>query len=189
MDNCTHMLYMDDTAVFLDSLDNWSQLQQALDWYCNATTAKFNKSKTEIISFNCHIEPGSVPPAPASIPNCVPICPLPAGKTMCYLGIKLSSQVPEKKRNSEYSIQVDKIIALATKGMHSQNTIAGHTHVIATFITPKFQFLFCFEAFSMELLNTAKRKLCQVLWGHTHGYLAHLQSALPHNEGGLGLLS
>ncbi|KAF9539430.1 hypothetical protein CPC08DRAFT_617535, partial [Agrocybe pediades] len=42
-------LFADDTTVFLSCNDKFTDLQEILDSWCTASTAKFNIPKTEII--------------------------------------------------------------------------------------------------------------------------------------------
>ncbi|KAJ2437892.1 hypothetical protein GGF42_008477, partial [Coemansia sp. RSA 2424] len=180
------MLYMDDTAVFINSLKDWPVLQQALDWYCDATTAKFNESKTEILNFAC---PAAANAPPTQLPANLPVSPLPEGHTLRYLGIRLGVRVKVATRNAERQAQIDTIVAAATTAMRGQHTMAGRAFALTTFVIPRFQFIFRFESFSMEMIHDTDKRIRRAFWGRIGGFLAHPQSALPRNEGGYGLPS
>ncbi|KAJ1997363.1 hypothetical protein H4R26_005859, partial [Coemansia thaxteri] len=180
MQNRTHMLYMDDTAVFLRALTEWPKLQQALDWYCAATTAKFNEAKTEIIVHSWE---------PTAVPEYVPVHPLAEGETLRYLGIRLGAKVPQSTRTAERNEQIAKIIADGNCALRGKGPLATRAYVLNTFIIPRFQFLFRYESFTMEQVHRAENLVRRAFWGRIHGYMPYPVTALPRNKGGFGLQS
>ncbi|KIM25292.1 hypothetical protein M408DRAFT_49826, partial [Serendipita vermifera MAFF 305830] len=49
IENAKVQAYADDTVAFLAEHDNFENLEKTLDLFCNASTARFNIEKTEII--------------------------------------------------------------------------------------------------------------------------------------------
>ncbi|KAJ1644767.1 hypothetical protein IWQ61_010383, partial [Dispira simplex] len=111
--------------VTLSSPGYFPALQCALDWYCQASNAQFNTTKTELLLVNTPLPP---------LPSPLPVTPTPPGHHICYLGAYLSNNLDLTLLADDLIIQV---LSHTTCTIQAASTIKGCALIIHTFSLPK----------------------------------------------------
>lgn len=177
-------LFADDTLVYLKDTDDITILDQILDTFCLASTAKFNKEKTEILPTgtkpfrdlvirerkigNYHINPEKTI--------------IKEGQPMRTLGAWVGN-------NIEITEQWDKIIEKQKQIIHlwerSRPSMRGKELLLKSLIQSRALFLATVNGMPQNTEKQMTRLMKDFLWNNKKGLLDVKYTISPRDEGGL----
>ncbi|KAJ2591882.1 hypothetical protein EV177_008818, partial [Coemansia sp. RSA 1804] len=169
----THVLYMDDAAVFLSSFEHYGALAAALQRYCRATNAKLNDEKTETFA----IGPRTGQP-PADLRLTMP------GMPIRHLGAPVGINLDHREIAKA---KIEEIIAIAARYTRRPMTVLDRALILHTYAIPKLSYLYNILHFTDTDLHNFDRRTRQLMWTSSRPFLNQDAIALPVRDGGLGM--
>jgi hypothetical protein len=169
----THAYYMDDTVVFLSSVQYYYRLTQALDKYCAGTNALFNADKTDLLLVGHSSE---------DVPSDLPIQPVPNGTPIRYLGGYIGNNIKHADIVDKF---IDDLLLHAKKVACIPASLPGRAAAIATYTISKAIFISRFVPFQAGQTRRIDQALGKILWDRSRPYMNRKVAALPLSRGGL----
>ncbi|KAJ2751776.1 hypothetical protein H4S06_004070 [Coemansia sp. BCRC 34490] len=169
----THVLYMDDAAVFLSSFEHYGALATALQRYCRATNAKFNDDKTEAFTIGpCTGQP------PADLRLTMP------GTPIRHLGAPVGINLDHREIAKA---KIEEVIATAARYTRRPMTVLDRALILRTYAIPKLSYLYHALHFTDTELHDFDRRIRRLMWTSSRPFLNQDAIALPVRDGGLGM--
>src|SRR5882757_9642156 len=186
-DNLTRVLvkvYADDTTIFLGPRDNPADLQKCLDLFCEASTARFNDTKTEVI--------------PMGLKNLRDELI----QNREYNGWKIEEAVHIARKGEAIRIlgswqgngidiqdKWNDILERQMKTMKRWNclypSVNGRVMIAKTLVVSLAQYLMTVNGISNKNLMTMEKNIRRFIWNGKKGQLAWERAILPVKEGGI----
>jgi len=186
-DNLTRVLvkvYADDTTIFLGPQDNPADLQKCLDLFCEASTARFNDTKTEVI--------------PMGLKNLRDELI----QNREYNGWKIEEAVHIARKGEAIRIlgswqgngidiqdKWNDILERQMKTMKRWNclypSVNGRVMIAKTLVVSLAQYLMTVNGISNKNLMTMEKNIRRFIWNGKKGQLAWERAILPVKEGGI----
>ena len=186
-DSLTRVLvkvYADDTTVFLGPDDDPKVLQRCLDWFCEASTARFNTSKTEIIplgsaedrknliqsrDLNGWIIPGDVRIARD-------------GEATRILGSWQGNGIVIQDK---WNNVLEKQMRTMKRWAPLYPSVAGRVLLTKSLVLSLAHYLMTVNGITQNDLSTMEKAIRRFIWNGKKGQLAWDRAILPVKEGGI----
>ncbi|KAI0089039.1 hypothetical protein BDY19DRAFT_889784, partial [Irpex rosettiformis] len=191
IDRLITTLFADDAGVYLSYKDKYSDLTKILSTWCEASTAKFNLDKTEVIPIgepsyreNVLTSRRINPEDDETIPNDIKIAQ--DGTAVRYLGAwtgnEINDETPWKKVISEINRALKK---WDKPGI----TIFGRRLVINMEVGGRIQYLAKVQGMPDNIKKEISHTIRQFMWPNQNIPMISIETLQrPKNEGGLALL-
>jgi len=183
-------LFADDTTTFLSEDDNMEDLQIILTKWCNASTAKFNIQKTEVIPIGTQehrakvIETRRVKDSYEEIPNNIHIAR--DGEPVRILGSWVGNKIDNE---NIWSVQLDKIDHSLKRWEKCNPTIEGRKLIVQIVVGGMTQYLTQVQGMPAATEKKLERKIKKYIWGDKTISPVNIETLYaPINIGGRGLL-
>jgi hypothetical protein len=186
-DSLTRVLikvYADDITVFLGPDDDPSDLQKCLDIFCEASTARFNDLKTEIIPLG----------SPKNREDLIRTRELNGWQIPNEIRIARdgeATQILGSWQGNNINIQ-DKWNNILERQMKTMNrwaplypSVAGRVLLTKTLVLSLAQYLMTVNGISRQTLETMDKNIRNFIWNGKKGQLAWKRAILPVSEGGI----
>ena len=158
-------LFADDTTVYLSSEDSFSNLQQVLSKWCNASGAKFNINKTEVIPIGDpeYRESLRTTRKLSNDQGCIPqnIHITKEGEPTRILGAWVGNNADQQ---GIWSRTLDKIDKSLTQWSKSHPTMEGRKLIIQMTIAGMTQYLTKVQGMPKEVESALVKKIRSFLW-------------------------
>ncbi|CAG8619222.1 14509_t:CDS:2, partial [Acaulospora colombiana] len=183
--NALVMAYADDTTVYLCETDKLEILEECIELFCKASTAKFNKSKTEVIPVG---DPEYRKKLIESrtfngkrIENNIKIAK--DGEPVRILGSWQGNKVNAEHKWSEIMEKQLKIMKLWAS---SFPTTIARSRIAKQLVVSRALYLMTVNGISRENLETMERNIRSFIWGGKKGSIAWERAIRNKKEGGIG---
>jgi exonuclease III/ribonuclease HI len=177
--------YADDTTVYLSENDQLEVLEECIDTFCKASTAKFNHEKTEIIPIG---EPefrkriialrmfnGSSLEHAAKIAN--------EGEAIRVLG---SWQGNNANANNKWTEIIEKQLKIMNAWAKSHPSLLARARIAKALVVSKALYLITVNGIANDQLNEMEKNIRSFIWLGKKGNIAWERAIKHKNEGGLG---
>ncbi|KAJ1908890.1 hypothetical protein H4219_006462, partial [Mycoemilia scoparia] len=164
---------MDDTVVFLKSIDYYPTVKIALDHYCLGTNAAFNLEKTELLLAN---HSPSLPEASLPAP------PVPDGQAIRYLGSYLGNNIALNELADQF---IESTLTHAKHTAAIASTLHGRASLLATYSVPRLSYISRLIPFTSAQIARLDQALRALLWDRSKPWLNQFTIGLPTGKGGL----
>ena len=183
-------LFADDTTTFLSENDKVEDLQKILTRWCNASTAKFNIQKTEIIPIGTSeyrakvIETRCTTDMSEEIPNHIHISK--DGEPVRILGAWVGNKIDN---TNIWSSQLEKIDRTLERWERSNPTIEGRKLIIQMVVGGMTQYLTQVQGMPPVIEKKLEKRVRRFIWGNKNIPPVNIETLhAPINMGGRGLL-
>jgi hypothetical protein len=184
-------LFADDTVIYAHDRDSFDEIQQLLKLWCDASGAKFNMEKTEIIPIDTKehqedlIRARKLNPNDATLSEEIHITQ--DSKAICSLGAWIGNEVDDLQ---PWEPTIDKIRKDLEHWNKLHPTLDGKRHIIHAVVGGWTQFLAKAQGMPISVQDTIIKEINTFLWGEdTKALIAKetLYNDIP--QGGIGLLN
>ncbi|KAF5367236.1 hypothetical protein D9615_010673 [Tricholomella constricta] len=182
-------LFADDTTIFLSKNDSLTDLYHILDKWCDASGAKFNTSKTEIILIGSKTFRENVIATRRTtidaeeIPASVHIAQ--EGEAVRILGAWFGNRIDAE---SPWSIVLDKINANLARWERSNPTIEGRCLIVSMIVGGMTQYLTQVQGMPQKIEKRLTKTIRNFMWKDKRSPVSEATLFLNTKEGGRDLL-
>ena len=178
-------VYADDTTVFLGPEDNPKNLQECLDIFCTASTARFNNLKTEIIPLGSKENRLELIRSRKynnwEIEEEIHIAQ--EGEATRILG---SWQGNGINIQSKWNDMIEKQLKTMRRWKIHHPSVAGRILISKALVISLAYYLMTVNGIPRTTLMTMEKNIRNFIWNGKRGQLAWERAILPVKEGGLG---
>jgi hypothetical protein len=159
-------LFADDTTVYLREEDNFDNLQRVLGKWCQASSAKFNVGKTEIIPIGTHeyrssvIETRMLNPRDAPLPGHIHIAK--EGESVRILGARIGNGLDA---HAVWTPTIEKIDAALERWERTHPTLEARRHIVQTTIGSMTQYLTQVNGMPKSIEKILTKMEWDFVWG------------------------
>jgi ribonuclease HI/exonuclease III len=183
-------LFADDTLVYLNASDKYSDLLRVLRKWCTASGAKFNEGKTEIVPIGTPGFREYVATERRLHDNDIvfdeSITVTPDGHTIRSLGARIGNDGNEME---PWSVVLDKIQADLDRWQASHPTMDGKKHIVQFVVGGKTQYLTKVQGMPKTVEDQLEKMIKGFIWPDKKiPPIALKQLYRPKEDGGLGLM-
>ena len=176
--------YADDMTVFLGPDDKPTDLKNSLNLFCEASTARFNDSKTEVIPMGPkEVRSETIRTREFNgweIENEIRIAR--DGEATRILG---SWQGNEIEVQDKWNGILERQMKTMKRWTHLYPSVAGRVLLAKTLVVSLAQYLMTVNGISSKNLTTMERNIRRFIWNGKKGQLAWERAILPVQEGGI----
>ena len=176
--------YTDDMTVFLGPEDKPTDLKNSLDLFCEASTACFNDSKTEVIPMGTKEARNETIRTREfngwEIEDEIRIAQ--DGEATRILG---SWQGNETDVQDKWNSILERQMKTMKRWTHLYPSVAGRVLLAKTLVVSLAQYLMTVNGISNKNLTTMERNIRRFIWNGKKGQLAWERAILPVQEGGI----
>jgi exonuclease III/ribonuclease HI len=189
LERLIEMMFADDTTVFLNKDDKWSDLEKVLDRWCIASRAQFNKTKTEVIPIGRQQQREELEKSrtidghPTEIPNHVRI--VPTGASVRILGAWFGNKCDE---SAPWVAALSKMDSAVARWTNATVTTLGRRHVIQTTFGGFTQYLSQVQGMPPRIEKMVEKRLRAYLWNEKMSKVNMETALAPIDAGGLKVL-
>jgi hypothetical protein len=160
-------LFADDTTVYLDKTDNFLDLQNILQDWCQVSGAKFNISKTEIIPIGSPAYRTSVIESQKTNTMHNPITDeihiAKDGEPTRVLGAWIGNKIDQAEPWTTILEKIDKNLNQWSK---SHPTTEGKQLIVQMVVAGMTQYLTKVQGMPQDIEKRLIKKICTFIWGH-----------------------
>lgn len=179
-------VYADDTSVYLHESDNIEVLNRCLDTFCTASTARFNRVKTEIIPMGTEEFRTQF----CQQRGVRQICATDAatriardGESVRILGSWQGNHIEVSQQFTEI---MDKQNRISRAWSSSHPSIAGRVRIAKALIVSRALYLMTVNCIPKEILTRMEKTVKNFIWEGQKGTIAWERAIRPRKEGGIG---
>jgi ribonuclease HI/exonuclease III len=183
-------LFADDTLIYLNARDKYSDLLDVLRRWCAASGAKFNEGKTEIVpigtpEFRAGVEEHRcLSDGDTHFAESVTVTP--DGHTVRSLGARIGNDGDDME---PWSVVLDKIQADLDRWQRGNPTLDGKRHIVQMVVGGRTQYLTKVQGMPKAVEDKLERMTKEFIWPENRSSpIALKQLYRPKEEGGLGLM-
>ena len=185
LDRVLVKVYADDTTVFLGPDDKPAKLQECLELFCKASTARFNDSKTEIIPLGSVESRNEIIESREfngwRINEGIHIAQ--EGEAIRILG---SWQGNGINIQAKWNEMIEKQLKTMKRWNGHYPSTAGRVLVVKALVISLAYYLMTVNGISRKNLMTMERNTRNFIWNGRRGQMAWERAILPVAEGGIG---